>query len=292
MSDHSASTTPTTLRRQLGARLRALRQERSLTADQVARDLGFSVSKVSRMETGARAVSQDDMVALVAYFDLDQEEAGRLGEIAQAGKRRVRRSVALQPASQESNFAKVKQSGFVELEWDAVRVREFNSGVLPGLLQTESYMRANMRGTAPEVSEATIERAVRMRLDRQRKLATEFEYEVIIDAAVLARTVGGRSAMREQVWRLLSCMREGRVDLRVIPFSSGLHPGLNSQFVSLKLPDASELLDVVFSEGLFGHVSFDTPAEVERFEEIWLHLRSLAESREETAIRLLGSLEQ
>lgn len=121
MSDYPAPTTPTTLRRQLGARLRALRQDRGLTADQVARDLGFSVSKVSRMETGARAVSQDDMTALITYFDLDREEASRLGEIAQAGKRRVRRSVVLQPASQESTFAKIKQSGFVELEWDAVR---------------------------------------------------------------------------------------------------------------------------------------------------------------------------
>lgn len=136
-----------------------------------------------------------------------------------------------------------------------------------------------------------MERAVRLRLDRQRKLTTDFDYEVIIDAAVLARTLGKPAAMTEQVWRLIDCVRADAVDLRVIPFEAGIHPGLNSQFVSLTLPESSGLPDVVFSEGLFGHARFDNPAEVERFDEIWSHLRSLAETREDTATRLLRKLE-
>jgi transcriptional regulator with XRE-family HTH domain len=74
---------PTVRRRELGALLRGLRQERGLTVEQVADRLPCSPSKVSRMETGHRGATLRDLRDLCAIYDVtDQAEAARLMDLA------------------------------------------------------------------------------------------------------------------------------------------------------------------------------------------------------------------
>src|SRR5580698_6876958 len=66
----SSTGSPTVRRRELGTLLRALRNERGLTVDQVATRLLCSSSKVSRMETGQRGATLRDIRDLCEIYRL------------------------------------------------------------------------------------------------------------------------------------------------------------------------------------------------------------------------------
>src|SRR5712691_13112148 len=61
---------PTVRRRELGALLRALRNEKGLTVEQVAEQLLCSTSKVSRMETGHGVATPRDIRDLCDLYDI------------------------------------------------------------------------------------------------------------------------------------------------------------------------------------------------------------------------------
>ena len=118
--------TPTTMRRQLGARLRELRRQHDLTIEQVADRLKVAVSTVSRLETGARALSAIYQERLVEPYGLEGAEADLVRALALSGRRRA--SLGSPPPTRETDYVKIEQIDFVELERDAARIREFNSG--------------------------------------------------------------------------------------------------------------------------------------------------------------------
>ena len=265
---------PTLRRRELGAHLRRLRTERGWTTRDVAEQLGFSVSKVSRMETGARGVNAKDMASLTELFGLDDAWSSHLDSIARTGKKRFDKRSAIVV---ETDFIGMEDPGFVDLESDAARIREYNSSIIPGLLQTEEYMRPAMLGSAPDVARSSIDRAVAARCERQKVLrrVNPPTFEVVVDEAALRRQVGGAAAMRRQIEYLVACVEQGVVELAVIPFRVGAHPGLNSDFVALRIEEPAAL-DVVFVEGLAGHLRFEREVDVLRYQRVWEKLLDVA----------------
>ena len=78
---------PTVRRRELGALLRKLRLEKGLTVEQAAEQLMFSMSKLSRMETGHGVATARDIRDLCALYDVTEEaERERLTSLAREGK--------------------------------------------------------------------------------------------------------------------------------------------------------------------------------------------------------------
>lgn len=269
--------TPTTARRALGAQLRQLRQDRELTIEQVAEHLGAVPSTVSRLETGDRAVSVTYLDQLIRLFDVDVERADKMIELGRRARRRREAAPALSVS--ETDYVKFVRSGFVELERDALRVREFNSGIVPGLLQAPLYMRALMRSAVDDEDDGTFVAALKTRTRRQKRLDDRRgSYSVIVDEAVLARVVGGAGAMEEQMGAILRRIDESAVDFRVIPFDAGIHPGLNSVFVALRMAEDAGVPDTVFIEGLVGHQALDRVEDVRRFEGVWKQLAETAAS--------------
>ena len=278
---------PTLRRRELGAQLRRLRKERGWTTQDVAERLGFSVSKVSRMETGARGVNAKDIASLTELFGVDEELSTHLDSIARTGKKRLENRSAI---VLDTDFIKLSDPTFVDLERDATSIREYNSLVIPGLLQTEAYMRAAMKGGLPDVDPAQIESSVTVRLQRQQILrrADPPDYQVVLDEAALRRRVGGAAVMRDQMAVMLEAAAEGLVSLLVIPFEAGAHPGVNSDFVSLRTGGPA-VPNVVFVEGLAGHLRFDKEQDVARYDRIWTMLTGVAASPEDSS-RLLQTI--
>lgn len=282
---------PTLRRRELGAHLRRLRKERGWTTQDVADQLGFSVSKVSRMETGARGVNARDVASLTALFDLDEAWSSHLDSIARTGKKRLENRSAIVV---DTDFIRLSDPSFVDLERDADRIREYNSLVVPGLLQTERYMRASMAGGLPDVDTAQIEASVEVRLRRQEVLRRSDppRFQVVLDEAALRRRVGGATVMRDQVETILDALARGVVTLTVIPFEVGAHPGVNSDFIALHTTEPA-VADVIFVEGLAGHLRFDKPQDVARYDRIWAMLSEIAASPEESRgllVRVLDDL--
>src|SRR4249920_3516066 len=78
---------PTVRRRELGALLRKLRTEKGLTVEQAAEQLMFSMSKLSRMETGHGAPSRRDIRDLCDLYGVtDETERDRMKKLAEEGK--------------------------------------------------------------------------------------------------------------------------------------------------------------------------------------------------------------
>jgi transcriptional regulator with XRE-family HTH domain len=262
---------PTVRRRELGILLRTLRAERGLTVEQVAERLLCSPSKVSRMETGHRNATLRDVRDLCEIYGITQPaERDRLMTLA----REARQSAWWQSYD-------LTYSTFVGLEADATSISNFQSSVVPGLLQTSDYARAGHEASMPRLEPEEIDRQIEAKLTRQHLLTKTDppSLYVVLDEAVLHRVTGGPKVMREQLERLVEAARLPNVTVQVIPFAVGAHPALESNFNILELPATP---GVVFVEGMVGSSYLERPEDLERYRRVFGQLRSMSLSPEAT----------
>ena len=262
---------PTVRRRELGALLRALRNEKGLTVEQVAERLLCSPSKVSRMETGQGATLRD-IRDLGYLYEVTDAELDRMQILAREGKRRA--------WWQSYDLA---YDNYVGLEEDAVAISAFQSSVVNGLLHTEAYARASHEGAMPRLDPHQIDRQIEAKLTRQRILtrAAPPRFHVVLDEAALHRVVGGRQVMAAQLAKILEVAALPNTAVQVLPYDRGAHPAVESNFTILELPAPAP--GAVFVEGLVGSILLERPDDLERYQTIFSRLQSIALNPKETA---------
>ena len=263
-----------TARRELGSELRRLRGERR--AADVAVALGWSESKLSRIETAHTGISDSDLDRLLTAYGVRVEERGRLRELAGRGRARAwwtpYRSSVPDPYDE-----------YLALEAEAARISEWEAQVVPGLLQTDEYARAVIEVGAGVGDPDTIQRRLALRMARQAVLTREPPpvLEIIIDEAVLYREVGGREVLRRQLARLAEDSLRPGLTLLVLPFSSGAHAGQTESFMVLEFEPGTRA-PVVHIEGLTGGLFRVKPSEIEVYQDALDDLRERALSPEES----------
>jgi transcriptional regulator with XRE-family HTH domain len=231
---------PTVQRALLTQELKRLRAITGLTQEEVAADRSWSVSKFTRIENGTGPVSKNDLESLLRLvYNVDDQQ-------------QVEELLALAAGAQRKGWWLDYYSGpdkafvsYLGYEYGASAIRAFQSAVVPGLLQTEAYIREDMAvfGRPPELIEGT----VKLRLERQERAAVRApEQHYIVDEAVLRRPVG--NVMPDQMRHLLRVAKKPAVDLRVIPLSAGLHFGVKGPFVLLGF--GKLIPDVLYIEGV------------------------------------------
>jgi transcriptional regulator with XRE-family HTH domain len=263
---------PTVRRRELGALLRALRNEKGLTVEQVAERLLCSPSKVSRMETGHGVATPRDIRDLCDLYDVaDQAERDRMMQLSHDGKQ--------QGWWQSYDLP---YSTYVGLEAEAVSISDFQSSVVPGLLQTADYARAGHEGAMPRLSLEEIDRRIEAKLTRQNLLTQRDPpfLDAVLDEAVLHRQVGGPRIMRAQLEHLIEIAGLSNVTVQVIPFTLGAHPGVESNFNILDMRAPTR--GVVFVEGLVGFLYLERADDLQRYHTIFDRLKSIALSPKDT----------
>ncbi|GAB7051691.1 hypothetical protein JCM9534A_68170 [Catenuloplanes indicus JCM 9534] len=230
---------PLARRRALGAELRRLRLGRALTAEQAARAIDRSGSWISRLESGKVGIRPRELHDLLDVYGVTGgSRRDRLELLAVSGRERAWWS-AYRDVVTES-FAV-----FIGIEDSAESIFEYQERVIPGLLQTESYMRAlfNRYAAVPEwgIAAAEIDRRIEVRLARQEILDRPRppRLTVVIDESVVRRTVGGREIQRTQLRRLLDSIERG-VDVRVLSFDSPAGPPVVPSFAILRSHAGSE----------------------------------------------------
>jgi transcriptional regulator with XRE-family HTH domain len=264
---------PTVRRRELGALLRALRNEKGLTVDQVATSLMCSPSKVSRMETGHGAATPRDIRDLCNLYDVtDESERDQLMSLAREGKQ----------AGWWQGYDLDYFATYVGLEAEATGIKYFQSTIVPGLMQTPAYARAMHEAGIPKFTQERIDQLIEVRLTRQRLLVRKppVRLEVILDEAVLHRLVGGAAVMRGQLDRLIELSNEPNVSIQVIAYSAGAHPAMDSTFNILEF--TGSVSSVVYVEGLVGWIYVERPPDVDRYQQVFEHLRAVASSPRES----------
>jgi transcriptional regulator with XRE-family HTH domain len=264
----SQGANPTIRQRELGIRLRELRDAAGLSVEEAGAQLECSASKISRMETGARRANPRDVRDLCAIYGLsDHAQVDDLMDLAR---------LAREPGWWSQYDAIL--SPYVGLEQEAVAITAFSMYYVPALLQTSDYARVTVRGIERKMDPAVLDQRVEARLRRQELLDRERppRYRTLFDEAVLHREVGGPAVMHAQLDKILKCAAEDKVTVQVIPFNVGAHASIDSNFVLLEFGEDSPQRPVVFVEGLFSNSYQEKKAEIDRYREALEYLRDAA----------------
>lgn len=254
-----------TVRRwQLTETLRQLREQTGFTHDQVVAELRkgpgkWSRPKLSRIENRAQGVKPREVEQLLDIYGVtDQALRAWLVELSNTAHERgwlidVRKSLP-------EDF-----HAFLNLEVALVACRQFETLLVPGLLQTPDYARALITGINPGLAQDEVERRVAARIMRQQILTRKIppELYVILDAGLLERPVGTPRAMRNQFRRLVEASEAPNITIQILPKSVGASPALEGPFSILTLPDP--IPDVGYSEGPGPAVYIEDRDDVRRY---------------------------
>jgi len=240
-----------------------------MTLDDAAEALDKARSTMHRIEQGETRV---DIHLVRSMMDLyDQYEPDLLEQTRRAGKPGWWVSYGLQ------------DTGYIDVETEASHVREFCLTYVPGLLQTEGYMRALFEVHRLQRSNRELENQVKVRLIRQLRLTDSddpLELVALIDESVLRKHIGGAEVMRKQLRHLLLASRLASVELRVLPDRMGAYDGMGGAFTMLAFPEAEP--DVLYAEYVTGSLHIEADAEVNAANLLFEHLLSRALSPDES----------
>src|ERR1700722_14452009 len=186
---------PAVLRLLLGAQLRRLRESRGISAQEAARAIRGSESKISRIELGRNAVREIDIADLLTLYGIpDRVEWEQMLSLASR-------------ANQEGWWQRYQDAlptwfqSSIGLEESAESIRSYDSQFVPGLLQTEEYSAAVLE--LGEFSLEETDRLVFLRKERQRRFAAGGRRRwAVLDEMALRRPVGNPALMRAQLEHL------------------------------------------------------------------------------------------
>ena len=278
MTEEQPRAGPTARRMLLGAQLRRLRTEAGISREDAGEAIRASEWKIQRLENGQVGYKERDVTDLVTLYGVtDPVEIATFITMARE---------ANMPGWWNAYSDVLPQwfRAYVDLEAVAAQIRTYEGQFVPGLLQTEDYMRAVMRGAQLGDSPEELERRVRLRLTRQRLLAQDDGPRLwaVVDEAALRRPVGGRKVLCAQIERLVDASRLPSVTLQVLPFSAGAHAAMVGAFSILRFAD-QELPDVVYLEHATNALYLDKPEDVAQYAHIMSSIGVYGAPPEQTA---------
>jgi transcriptional regulator with XRE-family HTH domain len=275
---------PSVRERQLARELRLLRETTGMHGKDVAARLGWSASKISRIENGRIGIATDDLEELVALYRVPEDQAGRLRRLAPSAR----------PKGWWDAYADTLSAGYanlIRLEAGSRSLRCYAALVPHALLQTPEYVREVVQATWEPPSLAEVDRRVQVCRRRQEVLDADrpggpLELSAVIDESVLHR--GGRDAglLRGQLEHLAGAARRPNVTVQVLPYSAGLPPVTAGSFSVLESL-ATGAPDVVYLENKTRIFFLDAEAEVHRYMRAFDLIGSMALGPDES-LALIG----
>lgn len=213
--------------------LRRVREAQALTQAEAASRVRWSASKVARIEAGQVAVSSTDLRALLTVYKVTGADRRELLEANDSSRRsRVwwkRYTRFLTPPLQQ----------LLRYESQCQLMRQFEPHLVPGLLQTRAYAREVLSQHAADP--ATVEALVKVRLRRQVDVCQRSSPPRVwfyLDEAAVRRVIGSPRLMVDQIEHILETADKPHVEVGIIPFDVGVHPGLRGPLVLYGLQDA------------------------------------------------------
>lgn len=213
---------PTFERRQLGLTLRRLRDEAG-KPQQVAADLlGKTRTRIVQLEDGTATISRDELIKLLDCYAVTAAERGTVLELgAQARKRQKRRVYVDQLPDAYRRFA--------DLEASASEINWFETGIIPGLLQSPSYLRAIVaegEGVWWDENDTEGQDRLAYRIERQARLLESGQRRIlrfVLTEDALRANLGSPDVMREQTDHLLALL-DAHPDLTIRVLRNDAHP--------------------------------------------------------------------
>jgi transcriptional regulator with XRE-family HTH domain len=196
-----------------------MRRAKKITGAEVARRVGMSQPKISRLENGVGLPDPEDVGRIARELGAGDAEIRRLMELAERSHNRM--------TDWRLEHAGLVTKQRVAARWEsgAQTVRQFDLSVVSGLLQTSGYAHAVL-STFQELilldvdrsPSASVAEAVSARIRRQEALADQAKsFHFILSESALSNRVCPPEEMPAQIRRLRQVARQDNVSLAIIP---------------------------------------------------------------------------
>ena len=280
---------PSTRERRLARELRDLRVAGPMHGKDVAARLGWSPSKVSRIENGRIGITADDLDRLLELYRVPDVQADLLRRLAPSAR----------PRGWWDAYADTLSAGYadlIRLEAGSRALRCFGALVPHALLQTPDYVRQVVLSTWERPAPAEVDRRVQVCRRRQEVLdaADPLRLWAVLDESVLRRTARapgspeGAAVLRGQLAWLVEVAARPHVTVQVLPFDAGLPPVTAGSFSVLE-SRATGTPDVVYLENKTRISFVDGEAEVHRYGRAFELLTEMALDAD-ASVRRIGEL--
>jgi transcriptional regulator with XRE-family HTH domain len=268
---------PSVRARQLAAELRRLRDVATLTGEEAAARLGWSPSKISRIETGQTPPTPADLRRVLDVYEVSGTQRERLELLGQSAGQRGWWDAY-------SDTLGPEYTALIALEAEAESVRWYSPMLVPGLLQTERYAREVIRSGLLIAPPGEIERRVQVKMTRQRALTRDnpLQLAVVLDEAATLRMVGDPEVMREQLAHVAAMAARPSITVQVLPLAAGAHPATTGEFTILRFPQLVAP-DVVYLENMTSDLYVERETDVYRYGMAFDRLRDVALAPDEAA---------
>lgn len=263
MQDHES----TARSRELGEELRRVRELTGMNGSQLARKLGWSQSRISRLESGKRGASELDVTIFLAVCGVTGKELERLVGLC----KEVYAQTWLQSHGERISD---ELTTLARHEATASAIHEYEPLLIPGLLQIEDYTRA-LFWWAKRVPTEGIEMRVRSRLARQNLLARRYPPQCVffIHEHALRSMATTTAVMNEQLLHMSLTAVRPSCTIRVIPASAGPVGSLGGSFRLMEYPDHGP---VVYVENHTNSLFLEAPQDVAYHRSLLARLTEIA----------------
>lgn len=210
--------------RTFGAVVQALREHAGLSRAEFGELVRFSKHTVESVELGRRMPDE-------SFVQRAEGATGSTGALRKAARHLTRGEAGL--AAWFRRWAR--------LEKVAVSLCTYECRMVPGLLQSEGYMRALCENDIPPLADDALEATVQARLERQRLLVerpnTTFDF--IVEEAVFIRRLGGLDVTRALIDHVLETVVPRNITLQIMPADAEHHACMAGSIQLLETPDGS-----------------------------------------------------
>ncbi|MGW1085826.1 helix-turn-helix domain-containing protein [Streptomyces sp. NPDC002596] len=217
-----------------GTLLRFFRERAELSQEALGLKIGFSKSQVAMVERGQRPPKGD----FIARAD---ETLSAQGALNAAGVELVSSHLAswFEPFADEEAMASSRH--------------EYETHVVPGLLQIEEYAHTVLSHTYPSVDDEEIEGRVRARLKRQSLFTRSPTPDIgfVLELSALTKPIGGRHVRKRQLRHILDIAQLRHVQMQVMEPDRETHVGLDGPFVLLETKERRQLAYIEGQGGSF-----------------------------------------
>lgn len=221
-------TNPTERQRRLGVELRKLREQAGLTLNEAGALIDMGRVHLTHVEGGRTAIATDRLRKLCESYGCTSSTY-------------VEALVTLSEDKGKGWWSGYRKSfpqsalDLAELESRATVIQSYETLLIPGLLQTEAYMRALFRSTRPDASPDEIDSLVQFRKARQVILDADSStsFHAVIHEAALRMEVGSPHIMRGQLTHLIRASMLPGVTVQVLPFDVGVRAWYSTPFLVL-----------------------------------------------------------
>ena len=260
--------------RRLGNELKRLRQERGYKVGDIADKLQCGQPKISQIENGKRGIRPLDLTVLLDFYEID--------DVAYvASIRRLAKEIhKVDWWSSQGPLLHDTLRDYLTLEADSELVREYDPAVIPGLLQTEAYMRQVFEARHPAEKTA---RLVETRMKRKELLDAhlDFTMRTIIEASVLHRISRSSAVAREQLQYLLEMGERTNVNIQILPIDAAIPAEQYTPFTIHSLRGEPSI-DVAWLEHTTGGMLLEQRTDVQVYMRVWAEFTAAALSPSES----------